>query len=105
MPPPGGGPMPGGPPMGGGEVEALKKQLQLWLIVGAVAGVIFCCPGVLAAWPGAVLAYMGTQSAEQGNIADAQGKLKTAKLLVIIGLALGVLGWVGFVIRSVLSGF
>lgn len=89
MPPPGGGPMPGGPPMGGGDVEALKKQTQTWLIIGAVT--CLCCGGGLFSLIGAILAYLGGQSAQRGDIADAQSKLKIAKILVIVGVALGVI--------------
>lgn len=88
MPPPGGGPMLGGAPMGG-DIEALKKQLQTWLIIGLVAG--FCCGGGLISLVGALLAFLGGQSAQRGDIADAQSKLKIGKILVIVGLALGVI--------------
>ncbi len=90
MPPPGGGPMPGGPPMMGGDAEALKKQMNTWMIVGVVTG--FCLSGCIG-WVGALLAYLGTQSLQRGDMADAQSKLKIAKILVIVGIALGVVGF------------
>ncbi len=85
--------------MGGGEIEALKKQTQLWMIVGAIFG-LFCGCNLICI-VGAVLAYLGSQSAQRGDIADAQGKLKIAKILVIVGIALSVLG---FIIWFALSG-
>ena len=100
MAPPGGGPMMGGPP--GGANPELKKQAQTWLIISVVTA--FFCGNWCFGGIGAIMAYLAGQAVDQGNIADAQGKLKWAKILTIIGVVLGILGIIAYVLMFFVFG-
>ncbi len=98
MAPPGGGGMLGGAP-GGGNPE-LSKQAKTWLIISAVSAI--CCTGCFGV-VGAVFCYLAMQAADQGNITDAEAKLKWGKIITIVGVALGVLGGIGYAISYMLA--
>ena len=87
-----------GPP-GAGNQE-LSKQAKTWLIISAVSA--FCCTGCFGV-VGAVFCYLAMQAADQGNVADAEAKLKWGKIITIVGVALGVLGGIGYTISYMLA--
>jgi hypothetical protein len=43
---------------------------------------------------GGILAFLAMQAADQGNTSDAEAKLKWAKIVTIVGAALGFIGFV-----------
>jgi len=98
MAPPGGGGMLGGAP-GGGNAE-LSKQAKTWLIISAVSAL--CCTGCFGV-VGAVFCYLAMQAADQGNVSDAEAKLKWGKIITIVGVALGVLGGIGYAVSYALA--
>jgi hypothetical protein len=108
IPPPGPGPgSPGGfgsppgydgAPGGGGPNEALRKDATTWLIVSGVS--TFFCNGCCFSLIGAVMCFLAMQAADQGNTADAEAKLKWGKILTIVGVALGVLSVVAYVLYT-----
>ncbi len=100
MAPPGGGPMMGGPGGGAGG-DAIKSSANTWFIIGLV-GILCCCPNLISLI-GAIIANGAKGLVDQGNLAGAESKLKTGKMIVIIGLSLGILTWLGSVVLSLLG--
>ncbi len=103
-PPPGGSPY-GAPPPGGGfgappgggfgmgpggpPPPDLEGQLNTWFIL-SIVGIFFgCCLGGIIA---TIMTHGAKQAFAAGNYMEAQSKLGTAKIILIIGFALGGLG-------------
>ena len=91
-----------GPPPGAAGSPEIKKQATTWLIISLVS--IFFCGNGCFGWIAAILAFLGMQAADQGNVADAQGKVKWAKILTIVGVVLGVLAFIAYIIFFVVLG-
>lgn len=69
---------------------AEKNIATLWLILNIVLTVL-CC-GNLLGIIGIIFAAMGMGSFNKGNYEDMKAKTKTAKILFIVGIVLGVIG-------------
>ncbi len=72
--------------------ESEPPRFMLWIIVGAAAALL-CWPGWFLALPGAFLAYVAKGRWESGARLDARKKLRIARTLIVVGIALGVLGY------------
>jgi hypothetical protein len=95
--PPGGGFNAPPPPTGGAPIQ---NNLVI-AIIGTVLGFFCCCFGVI---PGAIGIYFATQVsklAAAGDLAGAESKAKTAKILGIVGIALGATGIVLNIISAI----
>ncbi len=92
--------MPGMPGMGGSG-DDIAKQAGTWLILGIVSALCCCLPAGIV---GAVFANQAKTFAAQGDMANAQQKLKTAKMVTIIGAAIGVVLIIASVIFQVVMG-
>ena len=102
QPPMGGGAPMGGPPMGGapmaggGPPAGDAPNFILWIILGAVQALL--CQNWLFGLPAAILAFLGKSDWDGGNAEGAQKKLKISKIIFIIGMALYLLGVIGYLI-------
>ena len=64
---------------------------------------LFCCCSPFSII-GAVFASQAKSLANDGATVQAESKLKTAKTLTIVGIVLGLLGWIGGVVAQIMGG-
>ncbi len=68
-------------------IPEAAPNTTLWIILSALE--IFCCSplfGIIAL----VFAIMGNSAAGRGDYAEAESKLKTAKIMLIVGVAVSI---------------
>jgi hypothetical protein len=78
-------------PVAAASVE--KNTATLWLILNIVATVL-CCPGWLFTGLGIVFAAIGSGSYKKGDYVDMKKKVKLSLIFFIIGVVLGLIGWI-----------
>lgn len=81
-------------------VPADKPNTVLWIVLSAVE-IFTCCQitGIISL----IFSIIGHVSAEKGDFADAERKLKIAKISFWIGLSLGLLIIVAYIVLMVLG--
>ena len=76
-----------------------------WALLGLL-GTFFCCGGFFLTLPGALLASGAKSNWDRGRYEEARRKLRTAKILTLAGLRLGLLGWIALaVVDTSFTGF
>ena len=76
----------------------VKNTATLWLILNIVATVFCCCPGGIFSIIGIILAGMGMGSYKNGDYEDMKKKSKISMIMFIIGIILGLIGLVVWII-------
>ncbi len=81
-------------------VPAEKPNTVLWIVLSAVQ-IFTCCQitGIISL----IFSIIGHVSAEKGDFADAAGKIKVAKISFWIGIALGLIGIIAYIVILVLG--
>lgn len=84
-------------PLSQNPIAGEKNPVTLWLILNIVLTAM-CCLTNLAGIIGIVFAAIGMGSFNKADMADAQAKAKIAKIMFFIGLGLGILGIILYVV-------
>ena len=83
-------------------VSAEKPNTVLWIVLAAVELFTFCqITGIVSL----IYAILGHVDADRGDFFDANKKVKNAKIWFWVGLGVGVLFWVAYILLVVIGAF
>jgi len=85
------------PPLSQNPIAGEKNPVTLWLILNIILTAL-CCLTNIAGIIGIIFSAIGMGSFNNANMADAQAKAKIAKIMFFVGLGLGVLGIIIYVV-------